>query len=106
MSEIRTFNGIKVECVQLQSVGWCPAIKATELKVGDYRVYNYGGLCKIVSIEEISKCYLSITVESREGMAFGQTGTLYTSKIKKSTLVVIADEKGKFQYREPALASK
>ena len=104
MSEIRTFNGQKVESIQLQGVGWCPAIKATQLKVGDYRVYNYGGLCKIVSIEEVSKCYLSITVESKEGMAFGDTGTLYTSKIKKSTLVVIADEKGKFQYRKPALA--
>jgi len=98
MSEIRTFNGIKVECVQLQSVGWCQAVKATELKVGDYRVYNYGGKCKIVDIKEISKCYLSITVEDQ--------GKLYTSKIKKSTLVVISDEKGKFLYREPALASK
>jgi len=31
---------------------------------------------------------------------------LYTSKIKKGTLVVIADEKGKFQYRESDQAAK
>lgn len=68
--------------IQLQSIGKVAAIPASELKVGDLRMYNFGSTGLIVAIKEKTTLTLEIiTFESDK---------YYVSDIRKTRLIAIA----------------
>ena len=73
--------------LRLQSVGWVPAVEASELKVGDQLMYNFGSVCQIVKIEEASPKFLRVHEVSTE------RGTEYQRRVKKTSMVARVPEK-------------
>jgi len=75
--------------VQLQSIGSCPATEAQYAQVGDYRVYNFGYLAKIINITAVTSKTLELETEDSHGR-------LYKKKMRKTTPIVLGDSTGKF----------
>lgn len=73
--------------VRLIGCGEYQGTEAQKARVGDYRAYNYGYICPITRIREVSPKTLEITVL--------ENGKEYTNKVRKTTLLVLCDEKGK-----------
>jgi hypothetical protein len=67
---------------RLQYVGEVPAIPASEMKVGDVRMYNFGVTSLIIKIIEKSPKTLTI-------ITVNEKGEYYMSDIRKDTLVCI-----------------
>jgi hypothetical protein len=69
--------------VHLQYIGEVPAIEASEIEVGDVRMYNHGSTSTVIKvIEKTAKTLTIITVDDDNGKYF-------MSDIRKSTLVAI-----------------
>jgi hypothetical protein len=85
--------------IRIQAVGWLPAIEASELEVGDQRIYNFGSTHQITKIEEASPKFLTITSVSTE------TGEEYTSRVKKTSLVARASERDRHRLGHDAPAT-
>lgn len=68
--------------VKLIDYGWCPAIQADQLKVGQTLRYNYGYTAVVVKIEHASPQFLAITTDNG-------TGRVYTRRYKRTKLVPV-----------------
>lgn len=66
--------------LHLQGVGLHIAKLATEIKVGDVLVWNYGHTSEVVAVRDASPQYLSIDAKCNDGK-------VWTRKIKKSRTV-------------------
>lgn len=84
--------------IRLQAVGWVPAVKASELKVGDQLRYNFGGVYQITEIKDVSAKFLEIRQVSAE------TGEEYTRRVKKETLVARVPDKDRVRIGHDAPA--
>ena len=85
--------------IQLQSVGQVDARKASNLKVGDILMWNFGATSKITKIEpsKTGKTF-NITTKSSE------SGNTYERKMSANRLVGIAEVEAK-NYQEQRLLS-
>jgi len=68
--------------VNLIGVGAHPAIAASDLKIGDTIVYNYGSTGKVTAIEPTGRVSLNVTVLARDGKE-------YTQRKRRDTLVPV-----------------
>ena len=72
-----------METIQIQSVGKVPAIPASQLKINDSIVFNFGHTAKITSISRITKSFITFTLFDNE------TQSNCERRFKKSRLVAI-----------------
>lgn len=81
--------------IHLQGIGKVKAIPAEELKAGMHVVYNYGYTYEVLSVEPLSPAFLNVALKaSNKGTARDinvDTDRVYYRKVKRSTLVGIAD---------------
>lgn len=73
----RVIDGVM--CTWLQSCGWYPTVKLSEVQVGQTLVYNYGSTSRVVAVEPCGKASIRLTVES--------DGKQYTTTKRAATLV-------------------
>ena len=72
-----------MKTIQIQSVGKVPAIPASQLKINDSVVFNFGHTAKITSISRITKSFITFTLFDNE------TQSDCVRRFKKSRLVAI-----------------
>lgn len=66
--------------LHLQGVGLHVAKRATEIKIGDVLVWNYGHTSEVVAVREVSPQFIAIDEKS-------ESGKVYTRRIKKSRTI-------------------
>ena len=71
--------------INLQHIGQHSALPAQDLVVGDVLVWNGGSTSKVTKIEQASKCFLLVTVESY--CRIMDTTTTYERRLKIGRLV-------------------
>lgn len=54
-------NETRPNAIQLQSIGWVPAVPAADLKVGNVLIWNFGGTTELVAIRDVSSKFLELT---------------------------------------------
>jgi len=69
--------------IKLQGIGERNAIPSRDLKPGQIIIWNYGYTSEVLSIQEVSKCYILLTARSNND------GNVYERKFKKSFLIAI-----------------
>lgn len=47
--------------IQLQGIGWVPAVPAADLKVGNVLIWNFGGTTELVAFRDVSPKFLELT---------------------------------------------
>jgi len=67
--------------IQLQEMGWVPAKPASEFKIGELIMWNYGHKSRIVRISQKTHSTLVFTVESNN--------KIYTFERRVKTLTAI-----------------
>ena len=72
-------------CVWLQRIGFCPAVQAKDLVIGDVLVWNYGATSTITR-------FIKDTPKSRF-LEVKASGKLYTRRLRKDTYVAIGTHK-------------
>lgn len=71
--------------LHLQGIGRCPAILASDVKVGDITSWNYSPQAyEVTSVERASAKFLAIVERDRK------TGKSYTRRIKLDRLIVVS----------------
>lgn len=74
--------------IRLQAVGWVPAVPASELREGDFLMWNFGWVSEIVSIEQASPKFLLITTRTVfDGYTRVADSKSATRRIKASSLM-------------------
>lgn len=68
--------------IQLQSYGRAPAVPASDLRVGNILLWNFGSTSELVRIEPLSQHYINIVERTERGE--------FTRKVKKSRLVALS----------------
>ena len=66
--------------IHLQRIGLHIAKPAGEIQVGDILVWNYWSTSSVVSVREISKCFVEVSSRSENGI-------VYPRRMKKDRLV-------------------
>jgi hypothetical protein len=67
--------------IRIEAVGWLPAVEASDLRVGDQLMYNFGGVAQVTKIETASPQFLRITEQSVT------SGRQSTRRVKKTSLM-------------------
>lgn len=83
-SQIKCANEIRTRTIHLQGIGERPAIYVADCKPGMKRLYNYGYVYEIVSVEPM-KSGKSVKI-----ILLGDDGKLYRKTMRSNTLVAIA----------------
>ena len=78
---------VPTDTVHLQGVGDVPSIPASEVRIGDDRMFNYGGTEKIISIDQKSPKTLLFTYDHIDTT----TGKNYTGSVRASTKIAIRE---------------
>ena len=65
--------------IHLQGIGVWPAIPSSEVQVGDFLMWNYGGISEIIALISETKCFLEFSTYCN--------GAIYRRKLKKDRLV-------------------
>lgn len=73
--------------VHLQGVGDVPSIPASEVRIGDDRMFNYGGTEKIIAIDQKSPKTLLFTYDHIDST----TGKNYTGSVRNTSKVAIKE---------------
>jgi hypothetical protein len=85
--EVKSTKRVPVDVVNLQGVGNVPSIPASEVRVGDDRMFNQGGTEKIIAIDQKSPKTLLFTYENIDST----TGKNYTQSVRASTKIAIKE---------------
>lgn len=85
--EVKSTKRVPVDVVNLQGVGNVPSIPASEVRVGDDRMFNQGGTEKIIAIDQKSSKTLLFTYENIDST----TGKNYTQSVRASTKIAIKE---------------
>lgn len=65
--------------IHLQGIGDCPAVPASEIKIGDFLMWNYGGILEVRELVKETPHFREFSVLC--------DGKLYRQKLKKTRLV-------------------
>jgi hypothetical protein len=74
---------IPAKAIQLQSIGFVPAVEAADLKVGDITVWNFGATEEILEVLEPTKAFVKLIIKTVS------SGSIHERKLKKTRLVGI-----------------
>lgn len=75
--------------VWLQGFGWCNAIPASEIEVGDILVWNYGYTSQVVEVVKETQHFRTFRTRVERDH---KHAALYTRKLKKGRLVSVGQE--------------
>lgn len=78
---------VPTDMVHLQGVGDVPSIPASDVRIGDDRMFNYGGTEKIIAIDQKSPKTLLFTYDHIDST----TGKNYTQSVRMSAKVAIKE---------------